>query len=138
MSTQQRVLISIGGAILVILMVVGAFSIGVYVGSERSSSPSPDAGAAQPQPNPQQPDLPRAPDLTGRIQSASGGSLVLSTPDGPRTVIMDDDTEVLRVDGSQGARDDLKRGMNVAVIGTFGDDGRVLLAEIVAILPAQQ
>lgn len=76
--------------------------------------------------------------MVGRIQSVTGGSFVLSTADGPRTLNMDDDTKVLRADGSGASRDDLQRGMNVAVISTLGDDGRVLLAEIVAIVPARQ
>ena len=153
MSTQQRVLISVGGSLLVVMMVVGAFAVGFYVGDRSSPASSggpfvggpgpgvggPGAGAAaQPGPPPDgalPSGLPRLPDLVGTIESVFEDGLALRTPEGPRTVVMDDDTEVVQADGSQGAREELRRGRRVAVVGRPEAGGRALVAETIVLLP---
>lgn len=136
MTTQQRVLLSIGGSILVVMMVIGAFSIGVYVGSERSSSPAlpgpqPGGGGG----NNVLQRLPGPPDILGEIVSITGDSMLLRTPDGPRTVSLSEGTQVMLEDGSEGSRQDLHPGQVVAVIGRFEEGGKSLAARLVAVMP---
>lgn len=141
MTTQQRILISVGGCILVAMMVLGAFCLGVYVGSERDDTPAIRADGAPapagPVGQPAVPDLPRPPDVTGRIESISGASLTLTTPQGFRTILMDADSRVLRQDGSDGARDDLRPGSTIGIVGEPAADGRSFLAEIIVLLQPQ-
>ncbi len=138
MTTQQRILITIGGCLLVAMMVLGAFSLGVYVGSGRDTSPrlgpgpGPAPGALQGQPP--GPDMPRLPDIVGRIENASGDTLTIATAQGFRTVQTDQDTRIVRQDGSDDSRDDLRPGRSVAVIGAPSADGRSFLAEIIALV----
>ncbi|RLC66071.1 MAG: hypothetical protein DRI52_12420, partial [Chloroflexi bacterium] len=74
------------------------------------------------------------------IQSLADDSLTVRTPQGPRLVMVTEETRVLRVaEGrkeEEASLEDLQRGMGVAVFGSFGDDGRTLTAKTVVILPA--
>ncbi len=157
---SKRALTIAGAVVLVTVMVIGAFSIGVWVGSGRSDNPSlfggpgprapqpgqqvqPRPGQAPPGPSgrpvaPNVEGLPRAPDLVGRITAFSGSNLTIDTPAGPRIVRLQPDTKVLLPDGSSGQVEDLRRGATVAVVASQGDDARSLQAEYVAVLPGNR
>ena len=157
MSNSQKLLISFGAFIIVAIMVIGAFSMGIYVGERGwTAAPPSIAGAGRAQP-PQgqkvEPDkrlpapagplpkgtvlsLPKGkPDLIGLVQSVAGRSVTIKTGEGPRLVLLSDETRVRRHDDREASLADLRRNMPVAVFGQFGDDGRTLVAELIVILP---
>lgn len=151
----RRLMIVVGAAIMAGIMLVAAFSLGVWVGSGRADNPAlfggpgpqaprpaqgPAAGQTRPTGPGQAPALgtiARAPDLVGRIQALSGNNLTIEAPGGPRIVRLAPDTEVILPDGSKGQVENLTRGSTVAVVGVTGDDGRSFRAEAIAILPGR-
>jgi hypothetical protein len=62
-------------------------------------------------------------------------SVTIRTSEGPRLVLVSDETRVERHDGKEASLADLRRNMPVAVFGQFGDDGRTLVASVIVILP---
>jgi hypothetical protein len=149
MSKSQKLLISFGAFIIVAIMVIGAFSMGIYVG-ERGWTAGPPSiagvGKAQPPQGPKQepgkqPPAPREPlpkgkpDLIGLVQSVARRSVTIKTGEGPRLVLVNDETRVRWHDDREARLADLRRNMAVAVFGQFGDDGRTLVAELIVILP---
>jgi len=149
MSKSQKILISFGAFIIVAIMVIGAFSMGIYVGERGWTAQPPsiaDAGKVQPpqgqrieadkqSPAPREP-LPKGkPDLTGAVQSVARRSVTIKTGEGPRLVLVSDETRVRWHDNREASLADLRRNVPVAVFGEFGDDGRTLVASLIVILP---
>ena len=157
MSKSQKLLIGFGAFILVAIMVIGAFSLGVYVGERGWTAGAPsiaDPGKAQPpqgqrvEPD-KQPVAPREPlpkdavlslpkekpDLIGVVQSVARRSVTVRTPQGLRLVLVSGETRVKRADGQEASLADLRRNMPVAVFGQFSNDGRTLVASVIVILP---
>ncbi len=157
MSKSQKLLISFGAFIIVAVMVIGAFSMGIYVGERGWTAEPPSiagAGRAQPPqgqrvepgkqpPAPAEPlpkgtvlSLPKGkPDLIGLVQSVAGRSVTIKTGEGSRLVLVSDETRVRWHDDREASLADLRRNMAVAVFGQFGDDGRTLVANVIVILP---
>lgn len=149
MSKGQKVLISFGAFIIVAVMTIGAFSMGMYVGERGWTAEPPsitDAGKAQPpqdqkvepdkQPVATREPLPNGkPDLIGVVQSVERRSLTVKTDQGPRLVLVGDQTRVMWHDEREASLADLRRNMPVAIFGQFGDDGRTLTASVIVILP---
>ncbi len=149
MSKSQKILISFGAFIIVAVMVIGAFSMGIYVGERGWTAAPPSitgAGKAQPpqgqkvepdkQPSAPREPLPKGkPDLIGVVQSATGKSVTIKTGQGPRLVLVSDQTQVRWHDDREATLADLRRNVGVAVFGDFGDDGRTLTASVIVILP---
>jgi len=145
MSTERKLLIAFGAIIIAGIIAIGAFSLGVYVGEQGWTLPPPSmtGPGGKPPTGGQPPAGPapgREPDLIGQIQSLADDSLTVRTPQGPRLVMVTEETRVLRVaedrKEEEASLEDLQRGMGVAVFGSFGDDGRTLTAKTVVILPA--
>ena len=165
MSKSQKLLISFGALIILAVMVIGAFSMGIYVGERGWTAGSPSiAGPGKAQP-PQgqkvepgkQPVAPREPlpkgtvlsgstelaevlpkgkpDLIGLVQSVARRSVTIKTGEGPRLVLVSDETRVRWHDDREAILANLRRNMPVAVFGQFGDDGRTLTASVIVILP---
>jgi len=144
----RRLLIGSGGVMLMSVLLLAAFSLGVYAGRGDllSGQAPPIAGPAGQQPNPpaprQQPQQPQPaprPTLVGRVQSVDPGGLLLETPEGLRGVIITPATQFQRqVEEGQppvpATRDDIRPGIGVAVFGRPGDNGRGLVADVVVIL----
>ena len=149
MSKSQKILISFGAFIIVAVMVIGAFSMGIYVGERGWTAAPPSitgAGKAQPpqgqrvEPDKQPPapaePLPKGkPDLIGLVQSVARGSVTIKTGEGTRLVLVSDETRVRWHDDREARLAGLRRNMPVAVFGQFGDDGRTLMAKLIVILP---
>ncbi len=157
MSKSQKLLISFGAFIIVAVMVIGAFSMGIYVGERGWTAAPPSivgAGRAQPpqgqrvEPDKQPPapaeplpkgtvlSLPKGkPDLIGLVQSVARRSVTIKTGEGPRLVLVNDETRVRWHDDREATLADLRRNMAVAVFGQFGDAGRTLTASVIVILP---
>lgn len=146
MTSSRGVLIVVGGTLLVGLMVIAAFSLGVYVGDRRRPPTAADL-LGRPFGQANAPGigalpldvlrvLPRPPDFAGNVQSVRGHSVVVRGPEGDRTVVLDDVTVVYRPDGSKGSLQDVRPGLVIAVVGNPADGARALHAAAIAILPA--
>jgi hypothetical protein len=149
MTTGHKLLIGAGTIVIVGMLLIAAFALGIYVGEHGwtragltlqgpggPGRPLPQPGDAGAPGNP--PPLPgggRRPDITGRIREVFDGTLMLATPDGPRTVELDESTRVETYEGEARSLDDLERDQHVAVFGHRSGDGQVLIAELIVLLP---
>ena len=143
MSKSEKLLIAGGAFIIVAVMVIGAFSIGVYVGKRGWTAGPPSVmgpGGPPPPQGGQPPAAPREslpkgkPDLIGVVQSITRRSVTIRTGEGSRLVLVGDETRVRWHDNGEARLADLRRNMPVAVFGQFGDDGRTLTASLIVIL----
>ena len=74
--------------------------------------------------------------MIGRVRSVVGASITLETPQGPRLVTVNDETEVKRAEGEEGASlEDIEPGTPIAVFGQFNGGGKTLVAQVIVILP---
>lgn len=147
---QRLWLLVIGAVIIVVMLLIAAFSLGVYVGEHGWTRQGLTLQGSGPQPGPVQqpqagPDAPpplpgggRPPDLVGRIRRILEGTLFLATSDGPRTVEIDPATQVQTHGGDPRSLDDLIPGRNVAVFGYRSGDGQTLVAELIVLLRAAE
>lgn len=66
----------------------------------------------------------------------AGDSITLDTPQGPRLVTVNDETEVKRAEGEEEASlEDIELGTHIAVFGQFNGGGKTLVAQVIVILP---
>ena len=119
------------------MIAVASFCLGVYVGEHGwtrrgltlagpGALPQPRGGLAMPG---------GPPNLQGVGQGMARESITLRTPpQGPRTVLVNEETRVKR-DDEEARLADLRRGVGVAVFGDFRDQGRTLVARLIVILP---
>ena len=147
MTTGHKLLIAAGAMLIVGMLLIAAFALGIYVGEHGwtragltlqgpgGRGQAPPGGPGAPGGLPPLPGGGRRPDLVGRIGNIFEGTLMLVTPDGPRTVEVDEETEVQTIEGQPASLDDLQRGQHVAVFGHRSGDGRVLIAELIVLLP---
>jgi hypothetical protein len=158
--------LSVGGAVLLLMLLASSFSLGVYVGehgwtrdglsysnpggANRGGAVNPPAQGGFPQggpvpagtqPAPQAPaGLPQGrPNLTGRVLRLQPQSIQIAAPDGPRIVLLTDETRILEQDGSAITLKDLQKGDVIAVYGMFtGGDGGELRADFIIRLPPKE
>lgn len=148
MTTGHKLLVAAGAIVIVGLLLIAAFSLGVYVGEHGWTRAGltlqgPTGGPGRPPPGgpgapggfPPLPGGGRRPDLVGEIIETFEGTLMLATPDGPRTIELDQRTRVETAEGEPVSLDDLKCGQHVAVFGRRNGDGQVLVAELLVLLP---
>ena len=69
------------------------------------------------------------------MQSVAERSVTIKTGQGPRLVLVSDQTRVRWHDDREASLADLRRNMPVAVFGDFDDDCRTLTASVIVILP---
>ncbi len=142
----RRLLIGCGGVMLMSVLLLAAFSLGVYVGRGdlfSGQAPAIVGPGRQPAQPPQQPEPAPRPALVGRVQSVDPGGLLLVTPQGLRGVIITPTTQFQRQVSEEqppvaASLDDIRRGVVVSVFGRPGDDGQGLVADLVVILPTAQ
>jgi len=143
---ENRWQIIIGAVMLLLIMLTGAFSLGVYIGRHGLSQeglryqPDQPGGMPEPQSADRPHNLPSGdPDLIGLIRTLSPQGIQLATQEGPRLVEVDDATHVQDTEGRSLKLPDLRLGDIVAVFGDFTPgDGRRLLATHVVRLPPRQ
>ncbi len=165
----RRVFVGCGALFLATLMLIGALSIGVYLGergvlggrAQLAPGPggplppgapplaapgAPPAPAIAPRATPGTPPTPAAPPLAapggppnviGTLQRYGDNAITLNTMQGPRTINLTPETAV-RGENAAAQVADLRPGMALAVWGDPGERGRVLVARVIVILPAQQ
>jgi hypothetical protein len=144
---ENRWLIVTGAVVLVLMLLIGAFSLGVYVGRHGLSPEGLRYQTVQPaapalgEPGGGPAELPQGlpagpPDGTGRIRGRSAAGIELATQEGPRLVEVDQSTQVTDMQGTSLTLADLQRGDIVAVYGriAFGD-GQRLIATLIVRLP---
>ena len=140
--------IIIGGVLLIVMLMLGSFSIGVYLDrlGTNQEAPRDDAAASMPIP-PQNPLQGKVgediqinnPDLVGRLKFVGKDGIQLTTEYGNRFVIVDEDTRVWNWSGETLQLRDLGRYDILAVYGDFiHDDGRQLRADLIVRLPPRQ
>jgi hypothetical protein len=72
--------------------------------------------------------------VIGRVRSVAGDSITLDTPQGPRLVTVNDETEVKRAEGEgEASLEDIEPGTPIAVFGQFNGTGKTLLAQVIVI-----
>jgi hypothetical protein len=135
---ERRWQILLGAAVLVLMLLAAAFSLGVYVGEHGWTG---DALRYQPEALPGAPALPAGaggqPNVTGRIRRLSPQSLELATPNGPRHIELTSDTRYEDEQGTTIALEDLRPGQVVAVFAdVIAGDGLLLLATRIVRLPS--
>ena len=151
MSVRRKWLLGVGATLLGSMLMIAAFSVGVFV-SERgltAQKPSSELGAPK-VPGPGQPnqappqDMPvqddAVPILRGIVRRVRQNLITLQTGEGPRLIEISPDTAVLlRGNGERmGSVEDLKEGVGVAVVGRLDPETRILkAATIVVLLPRE-
>lgn len=141
--------LKIGGLILLILSIsIAAFALGVYFGKygfsdaglgyrpegqPQAGQPPPDRGVQNQIP----PGLPPGrPQVIGRIQYIGEQSLRLATQDGPRIILLTQDTKIYNRNGEAISLRDLHNGEVIGVYGAFTNgDGTQLHANTLILLP---
>lgn len=73
--------------------------------------------------------------MIGRLRNVSLEALEVAADQGPRPVLLDENTTYEDCDGNSLTLRDLQRGMVIAIYGVFADDGRNLIAGQVIVLP---
>jgi hypothetical protein len=77
--------------------------------------------------------------VIGRVRSMTGDNITLNTPQGPRLVTVNGETEVKRTEGEGGVGlEDIEPGTPIAVFGQFNGGGKILVARVIVILPPQK
>lgn len=157
---RRRLTILASGTVMALLMLIGVFSIGVWVGAGRPDSAAtfggfggggprgfggnggaPPGGFGGVQPPGGQPQggaptfsaLSRPADIIGQIGSLNGDTLTVNSQTGARVVTLTAGTKILLSDGTAGSRADLQQGRVVGIVGTAANGGLSFTAEQVAV-----
>ena len=140
---ENRWQIILGAVVLLVILMTGAFSLGIYIGRHgwgedglRYQPAGPEGGPGL--------DGPRdfavnPPDLVGRIRALSQLGIQLATQDGPRIIEESENTRVEDKDGTPLKLADLRLGDLIAVFGEFTPgNGRRLAASQIVRLPERE
>jgi len=143
---ENRWQVILGAGILLLMLLTGTFSLGIYIGRHGLSREGLRYQPAQVNPqdhvqgfNPQ--NRPAAipqdqPDLIGRLRRGSREGIELATENGIRFVLIDNDTKFVDTEGRSLKGTDLKAGDVLAVFGEFNvNEGQQLLASVIVRLP---
>ena len=144
MSTEQRLLIGLGAAIIVVIMLIGAFSLGVYVGERgwtRQALRPVGPGQPPPERKPEQrtPGWLGRPALVGPVRSIAEDTIVVDTPQGPRLATVSEETLVRRRFNDreeEASLENIEQGTFIAVFGELKE--RTLRAKLIVILPPKR
>jgi hypothetical protein len=140
---ENRWQIVVGAAMLLLILIIGSFSLGMYVGRHGLSQgglryqPAPPGDTQEPKSAGRAEDLPIGnPDVIGRIRALAPRGIQIATQEGPRLVEVNDSTRVHDANGKPLNLIDLSLGDIVAVFGEFSPrDGQLLLATHIVRLP---
>jgi hypothetical protein len=139
----NRKLVIAGGVILILVLLVGAFSLGVYIGRYGISADGLHYQASRNIPQVDRSQLTRPegipagePDIVGMIRVGSRDGIQIATQQGPKWIKVDVNTSILEISGSELNLSDLHPRDLVAIFGEFSiDDGSNLLATHIVRLP---
>jgi hypothetical protein len=143
---ENRWQIAIGALVLLLMLLAGVFSLGVYIGRyglSREGLQYQPAQLTNPQ-GIQQANRPAGipegePQLIGRLRFVGRQGVELATQEGIRFVAINQETRLLNGRGEDLQRSDFQTGDILAIFGEFSvNEGNQLLAEIIIRLPQQQ
>ena len=105
--------------------------------SGQPGQPPGGTGPGQPSFGPPGDLPPGRPDVIGRVRSVAGDSITLDTPQGPRLVAVNGETEVKQTEKKEeeASLEDIKPDTPIAVFGQFNGGGKTLVGQVVVILP---
>jgi hypothetical protein len=129
---SRRILIGCGAAFLIALMLICAFSVGVATG-EKGVSRAISTRAAQGTPANVQLPVAGTPDVLGTVQRYGDNTLTINTPQGLRTIALNEQTMVRHDNETVAQFSDLRPGVAVAVWGDVGNNQRALVARAIVI-----
>jgi hypothetical protein len=143
---ENRWQVILGAGVLLLMLLAGTFSLGIYIGRHGLSreglryqparvNPQDPVQGLNPQNRPAV--IPQGqPDLIGRLRRDSRKGIELATENGIRFVLIDNETKFVDVDGHSLKGTDLKAGDILAVFGEFNvNEGQQLLASVIVRLP---
>ena len=139
----NRKLIIAGGMVLILVLLISAFSLGVYIGRYGVSAEGLHYQAAGGIPQIDRSRLTRPegipegePDITGMIRATSRDGIQIATQQGPKWTETDVKTSVMEISGNELSVKDLRPRDLIAVFGELTiDDGSTLLATHIVRLP---
>lgn len=140
MVTNRKLIIA-GGVVLILVLLIGAFSLGVYIGRYGVTTEGLHYQAAIPQIDRSRLTRPEGipevePDIVGMIRASSRDGIQIATKQGPKWIEIDANTSVLEISGEELHVKDLRRSDLIAVFGELTiDDGSTLLATYIVRLP---
>ena len=144
---ENRWQIIIGAAVLLLMLLAGTFSLGIYIGRHGLSreglryQPASQANQQAPPQNLNPQDRPAGipqgqPDLIGQLRRGSKDGIELATENGIRYVAIDGDTKLVDETGNSLQGTDLQVGDILAIFGEFSvNEGQQLLASVILRLP---
>jgi len=139
----NRKLLTAGGVILIVVLLIGAFSLGVYIGRYGVTAEGLHYQAAGGIPQIDRSRLVRPegipegePDIVGMIRASSRDGIQIATQQGPKWIKVDEKTSIMEISGIELILKDLRPRDLIAVFGELTiDDGSTLLATHVVRLP---
>jgi hypothetical protein len=139
----NRKLIIIGGVVLSLVLLIGVFSLGIYIGRYGISADGLHYQSAGRIPQVDRSRLTRPegipegePDIAGMVRGVSEDGIQIATQQGPKWIKIDTNTSFLEISGTELGKADLQPRDLIAVFGEFSiDDGSTLLATHVVRLP---
>lgn len=136
---QNRWQIAVGAVVLMLALLAGAFSLGVYVGRYGLTAQGlrlQPSDANRPAGN-MQPAEGDEPALIGRLLQIRENGLDLATQQGRRFVSTSPETQWIDPQGGPLDPESLQEGDLLAIFGRLEDGGRQLVADRVVRLPQQ-
>ena len=141
---NRRITILGGLIVLQLVLLISAFSLGVYferygliggAGGGLDDDVPPPGEDAGPPADILPPCLPTEPELMGFLREKQDGTLRLRNPDGNHTVRVNASTIYLNCELDPLTLNDLEIGWALGVYGTFDDDGTLTVTQIIVISP---
>jgi hypothetical protein len=139
----NRKLLTAGGVLLILVLLIGAFSLGVYIGRYGVSADGLHYQASRSLPQVDRIQLTQPegipagePDIVGMIRGGSRDGIQIATQQGPKWIQVDGNTSIMEISGSEINLSDLDPRDLIAVYGELSiDDGSNLLATHIIRLP---
>ena len=136
---ENRWQIIIGAGVLLLMLLAGSFSLGVYFGRHglsqeglqyQPAQQNPQAPPPEREPQNQPAGIPEGkPNLLGRLRQVTPKGIELATENGIRFVAIDEETKFLDNAGNPLSGSDLKPGDILVIFGDFSmNEGQQLLA----------
>ena len=151
MSGSRKWLLGIGIGLVGTMLLISSFSLGVFMGErgmmQEKVQPAGFGGVPAAQQQPAQfapPDRhqegDQVPVLKGIVRRLSRDLITVETKDGTKMVQISSDTAVRLTENGEGegSLDDVKPGVEVAVIGRMDPDERMLRADVIVVFPIPQ
>jgi hypothetical protein len=143
---ENRWQIAIGAVVLLLMLLIGTFSLGVYIGRHGLSregllyQPVQQIKPQALQPADRPSGIPQGePDLIGKLRSGTKRGIELATKNGIRFVAIDENTRLLNERGETLEGSDLRAGDILAIFGEFrANEGQQLLANVIVRIPEQR